>query len=522
MDVTFQFNTNMRNIFIFLIVFLISFAAKSQVYQSMPQYGYGPVQRMAFDSALTLPKGLGTVRTNNAKYDTAQIRYYKNDSSVYVYTGFQWRKISSNGSTDSSIFATMFRLDSVKENRVVIGSDASLRSLTITGTNGSGDIHLRHQASLPTATGQSTSLYANSDGNLAWKNDGNYHTTLASNANTADRVYTFQNKSYTIADNADVALKLAITDTANMRVRLVAGTNITSISGTYPNLTINAASQTTDTSSLSNRINSKLNISDTVNMRVRLVAGTNITSISGTYPNLTINAASQSTDTTSLSNRINSKLNISDTANMRSRLIAGTGISITGTYPNQTIAKASSATDSSFFWQQGGNAITSSGNKWIGTTNNTSLRLFTNNTDRMYVDSAGLGLFIGGSSQKYLQLNGNGNEKIINNTQGGGYAITFQDNSTSSMSVTTSNMAIRGGLTVGVAGATSSGGGAVAPNASSILDVRSTTKGFLPPRMTTTQRDAISSPAAGLMIYNTTTNKLNFYNGTAWEAVTSS
>ena len=60
-----------------------------------------------------------------------------------------------------------------------------------------------------------------------------------------------------------------------------------------------------------------------------------------------------------------------------------------------------------------------------------------------------------------------------------------------------------------------------APHASAQLDVSSTTKGFLPPRVTTTQRDAISSPAEGLIIYNTTTHKLNFYNGSAWEQVTS-
>lgn len=41
------------------------------------------------------------------------------------------------------------------------------------------------------------------------------------------------------------------------------------------------------------------------------------------------------------------------------------------------------------------------------------------------------------------------------------------------------------------------------PNASSILDVTSTTQGFLPPRMTTVQRNAIASPAEGLMIFCT-------------------
>lgn len=55
--------------------------------------------------------------------------------------------------------------------------------------------------------------------------------------------------------------------------------------------------------------------------------------------------------------------------------------------------------------------------------------------------------------------------------------------------------------------------------ASALLDVQSTSKGFLEPRMTQTQRDAISTPAAGLQIYNTDTNKLNYYNGSAWAEV---
>jgi hypothetical protein len=48
------------------------------------------------------------------------------------------------------------------------------------------------------------------------------------------------------------------------------------------------------------------------------------------------------------------------------------------------------------------------------------------------------------------------------------------------------------------------------------LVVESTTSGFLPPRMTTTQRDAIASPAAGFIIYNTTANKHQGYNGSTW------
>ena len=65
------------------------------------------------------------------------------------------------------------------------------------------------------------------------------------------------------------------------------------------------------------------------------------------------------------------------------------------------------------------------------------------------------------------------------------------------------------------------GVGTMTPNASALIDVSSTTLGFLPPRMTTAQRDAISTPPAGLMIYNTTTNKLNVRTASSWEAVTS-
>ena len=58
-------------------------------------------------------------------------------------------------------------------------------------------------------------------------------------------------------------------------------------------------------------------------------------------------------------------------------------------------------------------------------------------------------------------------------------------------------------------------------NASAILQADSTTKGFLPPRMTTTQRDAIATPAAGLVVYQNTNNLLSLYNGTNWQNVIS-
>ena len=61
--------------------------------------------------------------------------------------------------------------------------------------------------------------------------------------------------------------------------------------------------------------------------------------------------------------------------------------------------------------------------------------------------------------------------------------------------------------------------GTSSPASSSILDVTSTSKGFLPPRMTLAQRDAISSPVAGLMIWCTDcglSGDLQTYNGSVW------
>ena len=58
------------------------------------------------------------------------------------------------------------------------------------------------------------------------------------------------------------------------------------------------------------------------------------------------------------------------------------------------------------------------------------------------------------------------------------------------------------------------------PDASAVLDITSTTGGLLVPRMTETQRDAITSAAKGLMIYQTDgTVGFYYYNGSSWTEV---
>lgn len=58
--------------------------------------------------------------------------------------------------------------------------------------------------------------------------------------------------------------------------------------------------------------------------------------------------------------------------------------------------------------------------------------------------------------------------------------------------------------------------GTTNPDPSSVLDIQSTTQGFLPPRMTTAQMNAIVSPAEGLFVFNTNSKCFQFFNGTNW------
>jgi hypothetical protein len=57
------------------------------------------------------------------------------------------------------------------------------------------------------------------------------------------------------------------------------------------------------------------------------------------------------------------------------------------------------------------------------------------------------------------------------------------------------------------------------PDPSAMLDIKSTNKGLLIPRMTTAQRDTISSPAQSLLIFNTNTECLETYVYNAWRAI---
>jgi hypothetical protein len=85
-------------------------------------------------------------------------------------------------------------------------------------------------------------------------------------------------------------------------------------------------------------------------------------------------------------------------------------------------------------------------------------------------------------------------------------AIAFSTNSVERIRITSAGL-------VGI--------GTTGPNANAILDLTSTTRAFMPPRMTTTQKNAVASPTAGMVVYDSTLNKLCVRGASAWETITS-
>jgi len=95
--------------------------------------------------------------------------------------------------------------------------------------------------------------------------------------------------------------------------------------------------------------------------------------------------------------------------------------------------------------------------------------------------------------------------------------LIFAIGSNADIDLLTSALAIRGSaVDEGVVEVLTTLGIGGTPVASARLQVDSTTQGFLPPRMTTTQRNAIGSPATGLMVYDNTLNQWFGHNGTDW------
>lgn len=138
---------------------------------------------------------------------------------------------------------------------------------------------------------------------------------------------------------------------------------------------------------------------------------------------------------------------------------------------------------------------------WRNNANGANLLLTTNASDELLFN--GNQVLTGSGPSSYVSsITGTANQVIASGATG---AVTL---SLPQSIATTSNLRF-GSLTLNGAA-----------DASALLTLASTTQGFLPPRMTTAERDLIGSPAEGLTIFNTTTAQMNLYATGIWTALT--
>jgi len=151
--------------------------------------------------------------------------------------------------------------------------------------------------------------------------------------------------------------------------------------------------------------------------------------------------------------------------------------------------------------------------KGSGITSATTALLVQNSagTDHLSVRDDGVTTITSSAQSVPLYINASGNATAGIEIRSTG-ARRFRILSTST--ITTLEATNTGGISTNAS--LNVGSGYTPANASAVLQADSTTQGFLPPRMTTTERDAISTPAAGLMVYNTDTNTAECWNGSVW------
>jgi hypothetical protein len=131
----------------------------------------------------------------------------------------------------------------------------------------------------------------------------------------------------------------------------------------------------------------------------------------------------------------------------------------------------------------------------------------------LYTNSTGNNNAAFGNAALYTNLGGTYNTAIGSDADVSSGNLTNATAIGAYAKVGSNNSIVLGGTG---AHAVNVGVGTPTPNASALLDLTSTTQGLLFPRVTTTQKNAIATPAAGLQVYDNTVNQPSYYNGTAW------
>jgi hypothetical protein len=144
--------------------------------------------------------------------------------------------------------------------------------------------------------------------------------------------------------------------------------------------------------------------------------------------------------------------------------------------------------------------VKGNGNFLINTSTDAGYKLDVNGTGRFKTTDTSIPLTIAHSGSVGIQIEANAN----------GYRMRLASNTTYSDISTPDSY-----LTLNQSGQKVTVGSSTTYN-SAQLAVDSTTRGFLPPRMTNAQMLAIATPSAGLIVYDTTNNKHYGYDGTTW------
>jgi len=145
-------------------------------------------------------------KPNNRNYPYFQLDTVNSVLYRYIQTRGQWQPTSID--VDSLIYATRFWVNS---------NFFPLQGGTLTGTGGNGFVGFPLQSSPPSTPTTGFSLYAGSTGNnISWMQPDGFFRRLVSPMTGTPRQYQFMARSYTLADSADVAGKLSISDTTSM------------------------------------------------------------------------------------------------------------------------------------------------------------------------------------------------------------------------------------------------------------------------------------------------------------------
>jgi hypothetical protein len=558
----------MRFSSILIILIFVSFGATAQVYQNMAQPGY-KFGRARFDSVLTIPTGLGAMRNITGGQDTGQIRFNVSDSSVYVWNGRRW--VRPVGGTDTTSLSNRI-------NAKLNISDTAAMLLPYAKVAALAGYQPLNSLSLNAILETGNDGDQNQIKNIAYPTD---LSDAATKQYVDNEVAPKLNKTDTAAMLAPYAraaalsLKLNISDTSAMlrryldtlqahNTRIISagggggstGWGLTGNSGT--NVSTNFIG-TTDDNALAFKVNNiKSGLIGTTaqgfsvglgsNTLVNLTSGNGVAigqtalfSLTSGLANTAVGKGSTVFTTTGSNNTsvgdASLQTNISGSQNTaigRQALFANlasdntaigdfAGKGITSGAGNIAIGKATFQS-----------ALTGANNISVGNSSSFSMTSGTGNnaigfTALYFTNTGARNTVIGNES---MQSNTTGSNNIAAGFKAGFYNTTASnqiflnslDRTNYAGDQTASPIYAQQNTTVGSQIVTLNGNvgiNQVTPAASAVLDIVSTTKGVLFPRMTTTQKNAIASPAAGLVVYDTTLNKLCVRTASAWETITS-